>query len=173
MEQSELPYFHFNEALLKPFENLLSMDTCDVDVQDQIVACLYEIVEAHRTEIRSGWRPLFGTLRNARSRMLNMSNIIDIFRVFLDSDNTLVFANAGLDCILCLLSYLEISGGGGPNNNACGEDNDNTFRPTDFCMRHCASWSDAPAFWASCTACQSAQTFIRHTRSRASHIRIS
>lgn len=132
VEQSELPYFHFNEALLKPFENLLSMDTCDVDVQDQIVACLYEIVEAHRTEIRSGWRPLFGTLRNARSRMLNMSNIIDIFRVFLDSDNTLVFANAGLDCILCLLSYLEISGGGGPNNNSCGEDNDNSFRPTDF-----------------------------------------
>lgn len=137
VEQSELPYFHFNEALLKPFENLLSMDTCDVDVQDQIVACLYEIVEAHRTEIRSGWRPLFGTLRNARSRMLNMSNIIDIFRVFLDSDNTLVFANAGLDCILCLLSYLEISGSSGAgnsgsNNNACGEDNDNTFRPTDF-----------------------------------------
>ncbi|XP_017871876.1 PREDICTED: brefeldin A-inhibited guanine nucleotide-exchange protein 3 isoform X1 [Drosophila arizonae] len=137
VEQSELPYFHFNEALLKPFENLLSMDTCDVDVQDQIVACLYEIVEAHRTEIRSGWRPLFGTLRNARSRMLNMSNIIDIFRVFLDSDNTLVFANAGLDCILCLLSYLEISGNSGAgnsgsNNNACGEDNDNTFRPTDF-----------------------------------------
>lgn len=60
-----------------------------------------------------------------------MSNIIDIFRVFLDSDNTLVFANAGLDCILCLLSYLEISGGGGPNNNACGED-DTNFRPTEF-----------------------------------------
>ncbi|XP_036221148.2 brefeldin A-inhibited guanine nucleotide-exchange protein 3 [Bactrocera oleae] len=131
VEQSELPHFHFNEALLKPFENLLSMDTCDVDVQDQIVACLYEVVEAHRTEIRSGWRPLFGTLRNARSRMLNMSNIIDIFRVFLDSDNTLVFANAGLDCILCLLSYLEISGSGGANNNTCGED-ENSFRPTEF-----------------------------------------
>lgn len=143
VEQSELPYFHFNEALLKPFENLLSMDT-DVDVQDQIVACLYEVVEAHRTEIRSGWRPLFGTLRNARSRMLNMSNIIDIFRVFLDSDNTLVFANAGLDCILCLLSYLEISGGSNNNNNnnSCPggsggsgsnqQEEDNTFRPTDF-----------------------------------------
>ena len=33
MEQSELPHFHYNEALLKPFENLLSMDTCDPDVQ--------------------------------------------------------------------------------------------------------------------------------------------
>uniref|UniRef100_A0A182QB76 SEC7 domain-containing protein n=1 Tax=Anopheles farauti TaxID=69004 RepID=A0A182QB76_9DIPT len=112
VEQTELPHFHFNEALLKPFENLLSMDTCDIDVQDQIVACLYEIVEAHRTEIRSGWRPLFGTLRTARNRPVHLSNIIDIFRVFLETDNMLVFANAGLDCILCLLSYLEISGSG-------------------------------------------------------------
>ncbi|XP_055389685.1 brefeldin A-inhibited guanine nucleotide-exchange protein 3 [Condylostylus longicornis] len=130
VEQSELPHFHFNEALLKPFENLLSMDTCDIDVQDQIVACLYEIVEAHRTEIRSGWRPLFGTLRNARCRMLNIGNIIDIFRVFLDSDNTLVFANAGLDCILCLLSYLEISGGGNSSDNSGAEENN--FRPVEF-----------------------------------------
>ncbi|KNC27312.1 hypothetical protein FF38_08952, partial [Lucilia cuprina] len=151
VEQSELPYFHFNEALLKPFENLLSMDSCDSDVQDQIVACLYEIVEAHRTEIRSGWRPLFGTLRNARSRMLNASNIIDIFRVFLDSDNTLVFANAGLDCILCLLSFLEVPGAGGGGGGGVGgggggsgsntgsssgggvsNDDENNFRPTEF-----------------------------------------
>ncbi|XP_059616193.1 brefeldin A-inhibited guanine nucleotide-exchange protein 3 [Phlebotomus argentipes] len=125
VEQTELPHFHFNEALLKPFENLLSMETCDIDVQDQIVACLYEIVEAHRTEIRSGWRPLFGTLRNARNRPLHLSNVTDIFRVFLDSDNMLVFANAGLDCILCLLSYLEISG------TAAGSEDD-TIRPTDF-----------------------------------------
>lgn len=33
VEQTELPHFHFNEALLKPFENLLSMETCDIDVQ--------------------------------------------------------------------------------------------------------------------------------------------
>lgn len=94
-------------------------------MQDQIVACLYEIVEAHRTEIRSGWRPLFGTLRNARSRPLNTSNITDIFRVFLDSDNTLVFSNAGLDCILCLLSYLDTTTTG-------GNDIDNNFRPIEF-----------------------------------------
>lgn len=127
VEQSELPHFHFNEALLKPFENLLCMETCDIDVQDQIVACLYEIVEAHRTEIKSGWRPLFGTLRNARNRPLHISNVTDIFRVFLDSDNTLVFANAGLDCILCLLSYLEISG-----NNSNLQLDDIDSRPFEF-----------------------------------------
>lgn len=127
VEQSELPHFHFNEALLKPFENLLSMETCDIDVQDQIVACLYEIVEAHRAEIRSGWKPLFGTLRNARNRPLHVTNVTDIFRVFLDSDNTLVFANAGLDCILCLLSYLEVNG-----SNGASPDDENLVRPTEF-----------------------------------------
>lgn len=39
VEQSELPYYHFNEALLKPFEHLLGMET-DLDVKDQIVGCI-------------------------------------------------------------------------------------------------------------------------------------
>lgn len=94
------------------------------------MACLYEIVEAHRTEIRSGWRPLFGTLRNARNRPLNTTNIIDIFRVFLESDNTLVFANAGLDCILCLLSYLDATSSNG--NGYAGDFDTTQFRPIEF-----------------------------------------
>lgn len=32
-EQIELPHFHFNEALFKPFENLLCLELCDFDVQ--------------------------------------------------------------------------------------------------------------------------------------------
>jgi brefeldin A-inhibited guanine nucleotide-exchange protein 3 len=35
-EQAELPHFHFNEALFKPFENLLCLELCDADVQDQV-----------------------------------------------------------------------------------------------------------------------------------------
>jgi hypothetical protein len=120
VEQTELPHFHFNEALLKPFENIMNMQNCDSDVQDQIVTCCMMIVEAHRSEIRSGWRPLFGTLT---AKKMNISSvIIDIFRIFLETDNTLVFANAGLDCILCLLSYLETSTGS-PSTQSCDEDN--------------------------------------------------
>lgn len=123
-EQSELPHFHFNEALFKPFENLLCLELCDADVQvsnattineenanemliyqDQIVACLCEFVEANRTEICSGWRPLFGTLRVANSKN-NAAAILEVFRIFLSTDNTLVFANAALDYILCLLSHI-------------------------------------------------------------------
>ena len=32
----ELPHFHFNEALFKPFENLLCLELCDIEVQDQV-----------------------------------------------------------------------------------------------------------------------------------------
>lgn len=72
---------------------------------------MYEIVETHRNEIKSGWRPLFGAIQNALHHQTNIINITDIFRVLLDSDNTLVLANAGLDCILCLLYYLQVSSG--------------------------------------------------------------
>lgn len=104
-EQTELPHFHFNEALFKPFENLLCLELCDADVQDQIVACLCEFVEANHAEISSGWRPLFGTLRVANSKH-NAAAILEVFRIFLSTDNTLVFANAALDYILCLLSHI-------------------------------------------------------------------
>lgn len=105
-EQIELPHFHFNEALFKPFENLLCLELCDFDVQDQIVACLCEFVEANRTEICSGWRPLFGTLRVANTSNNNAVAISEVFKIFLSTDNTLVFANAALDYILCLLTHI-------------------------------------------------------------------
>ncbi|XP_045475917.1 brefeldin A-inhibited guanine nucleotide-exchange protein 3 isoform X1 [Harmonia axyridis] len=107
-EQSELPHFHFNEALIKPFENLLCLELCDPDVQDQIVSCLCEFVEANRTEICSGWRTLFGTLRVANAKN-NAPAILEVFRIFLSTDNTLVFANAALDYILCLLAHIRSS----------------------------------------------------------------
>ncbi|XP_047992815.1 brefeldin A-inhibited guanine nucleotide-exchange protein 3 isoform X2 [Leguminivora glycinivorella] len=105
-QQVELPHFHFNEALLKPFENLLCLELCDNDIQEQIISCICEFVETNRMEIRSGWRPLFNTLRAANNSN-QYSAILEIFKVFLNTDNTLVFANAALDCILCLLSHIK------------------------------------------------------------------
>ncbi|XP_012550641.1 brefeldin A-inhibited guanine nucleotide-exchange protein 3 isoform X1 [Bombyx mori] len=105
-QQIELPHFHFNEALLKPFENLLCLELCDDDIQEQIISCICEFVETNRMEIRSGWRPLFNTLRAANNAK-QYSAILEIFKVFLGTDNTLVFANAALDCILCLLSHIK------------------------------------------------------------------
>jgi brefeldin A-inhibited guanine nucleotide-exchange protein 3 len=61
---NELAFFHLNEALFKPFENLVCLELCDADVQDQIVASICEFVETNTAEINSGWRSLFGTLKS-------------------------------------------------------------------------------------------------------------
>ncbi|XP_076031300.1 brefeldin A-inhibited guanine nucleotide-exchange protein 3 isoform X2 [Oratosquilla oratoria] len=129
--QSELPHFHFNEALFKPFENLLCLELCDVDVQDQIVSSICEFVESCTPEIRSGWRPLFGALRcvkapssfsmaqpttgvaglgSSKEGLGHMHVVKDVFEAFLATDNVLVFANAALDCILCLLKHVKGTG---------------------------------------------------------------
>lgn len=35
---AELPHFHFNEALFRPFEHIMQLELCDEDVQDQVRA---------------------------------------------------------------------------------------------------------------------------------------
>ncbi|XP_071040403.1 brefeldin A-inhibited guanine nucleotide-exchange protein 3 [Parasteatoda tepidariorum] len=118
---SELPHFHFNEALFKPFENLLCLELCDIDVQEQIVSSICEFVEGCTTEIRSGWRPLFGALRTVqipsavsnrsdssfeRDRNDHLRVVLDVFEAFLATDNVFVFAYAAVDCLLCLLKHV-------------------------------------------------------------------
>ncbi|CAL4085330.1 unnamed protein product, partial [Meganyctiphanes norvegica] len=125
--QNELPHFHFNEALFKPFENLLCLELCDDDIQDQIISSICEFVESCTPDIRSGWRPLFGALRSVRVPSLLPSSAVtrniskpssrdgvshlhvvrDVFEAFLATDNVLVFSNAALDCILCLLKHIK------------------------------------------------------------------
>ena len=38
--RDEPPYWRFNEALCKPFENLLCRDVCDGDIQDQVMTAV-------------------------------------------------------------------------------------------------------------------------------------
>lgn len=37
-ERPELSYFHVNELLCKAFENMLCLEVCDGDVQDQVIS---------------------------------------------------------------------------------------------------------------------------------------
>ncbi|CAL1288840.1 unnamed protein product [Larinioides sclopetarius] len=119
---SELPHFHFNEALFKPFENLLCLELCDIDVQEQIVSSICEFVEGCTAEIHSGWRPLFGALRTVqvpsisnhyaetdmeREHLHHLRVVLDVFEAFLSTDNVFVFAYAAVDCLLCLLKHVK------------------------------------------------------------------
>ena len=74
-------------------------------------------MEASTSNIRSGWKPLFGALRAVRIeytadeevnsvRQRHIATVLDVFNVFLGTDNVLVFANAAIDCVLCLLKYV-------------------------------------------------------------------
>lgn len=71
----------------------------------KIVSCLCEFVEANRSDIRSGWRPLFGALKVVNSS--HLSSLLEVFRVFLNTDDTLAFSNAAIDCITCLIKHVQ------------------------------------------------------------------
>jgi len=45
------------------------------------------------------------------ARQGHVAAVLDVFEVYLNTDNILVFANATVDCILCLLKYVR-----GPGN---------------------------------------------------------
>ena len=112
---SEMPYFHFNESLFKPYETLILLELCDSDVQDQVVASIHQFVEGSSSEIRSGWRPLFGALRSIKMTKLETTEtthvraILDVFEAFLSTDSPVVFTHAALDCIMCLLKHIKSS----------------------------------------------------------------
>ncbi|XP_078698608.1 brefeldin A-inhibited guanine nucleotide-exchange protein 3-like isoform X1 [Branchiostoma floridae x Branchiostoma belcheri] len=140
--REEKPHFNFNEALFKPFENLLCLELCDNDVQDQVVSSIAELVEACTTSIKSGWRPLFGALRvvkvykpkggdyfiSEERHEQPTAPVFDVFEAFLGTENVHVFANAAMDCILCLLKFIR-----GPGDRDRDSDSDDEDDPdSDF-----------------------------------------
>lgn len=69
-ENSELEHFHFNEALFKPFENLLCLELCETDVQDQVNS--FSKVRNFVTTVEGGtvWTTYF-----AINFLLNLSHL--------------------------------------------------------------------------------------------------
>uniref|UniRef100_T1KAA6 SEC7 domain-containing protein n=1 Tax=Tetranychus urticae TaxID=32264 RepID=T1KAA6_TETUR len=127
---TELDYFHFNEALFIPYEKILLLELCDSDIQEMIVSSICGFVEGSREDVRSGWRSLFAALRgvvlpesgfaiNSQQNSVNdlserqiervrqLRVILDIFEAFLNTQNLDIFANAALDCIICLLGLMK------------------------------------------------------------------
>ncbi|XP_064411267.1 brefeldin A-inhibited guanine nucleotide-exchange protein 3 [Latimeria chalumnae] len=118
---NELPHFHFNEALFRPFEHVMQLELCDEDVQDQVITSIGELVEACSPQIQSGWRPLFSALRTVHSNKPDVKDylvgdysmgkhqapVFDVFEAFLNTDNIQVFANAATDYIMCLMKFVK------------------------------------------------------------------
>ncbi|XP_072533637.1 brefeldin A-inhibited guanine nucleotide-exchange protein 3 isoform X3 [Salminus brasiliensis] len=117
----ELPHFHFNEALFRPFEHIMQLELCDEDVQDQVITSIGELVELCSPQIQSGWRPLFSALRTVHGSKSDMKDyligeysmgksqapVFDVFEAFINTDNIQVFANAATDYIMCLMKFVK------------------------------------------------------------------
>uniref|UniRef100_A0A8C1JGP0 ARFGEF family member 3 n=1 Tax=Cyprinus carpio TaxID=7962 RepID=A0A8C1JGP0_CYPCA len=118
---AELPHFHFNEALSRPFEHIMQLELCDEDVQDQVITSIGELVEMCSAQIQSGWRPLFSALRTVHGNKTDMKDYLigeysmgksqapmfDVFEAFINTDNLQVFANAATDYIMCLMKFVK------------------------------------------------------------------
>ncbi|XP_029377426.1 brefeldin A-inhibited guanine nucleotide-exchange protein 3 isoform X2 [Echeneis naucrates] len=118
---AELPHFHFNEALFRPFEHIMQLELCDEDVQDQVITSIGELVEMCSPQILSGWRPLFSALRTVHSSKTDIKDyllgeysmgksqapVFDVFEAFINTDNIQVFANAATDYIMCLMKFVK------------------------------------------------------------------
>nr|XP_015217903.1 PREDICTED: brefeldin A-inhibited guanine nucleotide-exchange protein 3 [Lepisosteus oculatus] len=118
---AELPHFHFNEALFRPFEHIMQLELCDEDVQDQVITSIGELVEVCSPQIQSGWRPLFSALRTVHGSKTDIKDylvgeysmgkcqapVFDVFEAFINTDNIQVFANAATDYIMCLMKFVK------------------------------------------------------------------
>ncbi|KAK2921525.1 brefeldin A-inhibited guanine nucleotide-exchange protein 3 isoform X1 [Channa argus] len=118
---AELPHFHFNEALFRPFEHIMQLELCDEDVQDQVITSIGELVEMCSPQILSGWRPLFSALRTVHGSKTDTKDyllgeysmgksqapVFDVFEAFINTDNIQVFANAATDYIMCLMKFIK------------------------------------------------------------------
>ncbi|XP_030626425.1 brefeldin A-inhibited guanine nucleotide-exchange protein 3 [Chanos chanos] len=123
---AELPHFHVNEALFRPFEHIMQLELCDEDVQDQVITSIGELVEMCAPQIQSGWRPLFSALRTVHGNKSDMKDylmgeysmgksqapVFDVFEAFINTDNIQVFANAATDYIMCLMKFVKGLGEG-------------------------------------------------------------
>uniref|UniRef100_A0A8C7UI88 ARFGEF family member 3 n=1 Tax=Oncorhynchus mykiss TaxID=8022 RepID=A0A8C7UI88_ONCMY len=144
---AELPHFHFNEALFRPFEHIMQLELCDEDVQDQVVTSIGELVEMCSPQIQSGWRPLFSALRTVHGNKPDMKDyligeysmgksqapVFDVFEAFINTDNIQVFANAATDYIMCLMKF--VKGLGEVDYKEIGDCvNATGYSSTDLCL---------------------------------------
>ena len=137
LNHSELEHFHFNESLFKPYETLLLLELCEMDIQEMIISSVCGFVEGYSNEVGSGWKSLFRALCGVRllgdpAQSTNQSTnqtdqpncvltwseeiecvrqlrvILDIFDSFLnDSFQPNAFSQGAIECLNCLFKMLK------------------------------------------------------------------
>lgn len=66
IEKGEIAHFNFQKKILRPFEVIMKKNRSPA-IRDIVVRCITQIVENQATNIRSGWKNIFGVLHLAAS----------------------------------------------------------------------------------------------------------
>ncbi|XP_055338053.1 brefeldin A-inhibited guanine nucleotide-exchange protein 3-like [Paramacrobiotus metropolitanus] len=103
---TENQHFHFNELQLKPYESLVCTQVCSTELQELIVYSLCNLVETSKSDIKSGWKSLFCTLRgiqiDSKSGSL-LQAVSDVYEAYLNSDSIRIYTTSLWECIQSLL----------------------------------------------------------------------
>ncbi|KAI6713481.1 hypothetical protein JHW43_003959 [Diplocarpon mali] len=107
MEIEELPGFKFQKDFLKPFEHVMANSSV-VTVKDMALRCLIQMIQARGSNIRSGWRTMFGVFTvAAREPYESIVNLAfeNINQVYKTHFGMVISQGAFADLVVCLTEF--------------------------------------------------------------------
>ncbi|KAG4431392.1 hypothetical protein IFR05_013121 [Cadophora sp. M221] len=107
MEIEELPGFKFQKDFLKPFEHVMANSSV-VTVKDMALRCLIQMIQARGSNIRSGWRTMFGVFTvAAREPYESIVNLAfeNVNQVYKTHFGMVISQGAFADLVVCLTEF--------------------------------------------------------------------
>ncbi|KAL2066343.1 hypothetical protein VTL71DRAFT_2414 [Oculimacula yallundae] len=107
MEIEELPGFKFQKDFLKPFEHVMANSSV-VTVKDMALRCLIQMIQARGSNIRSGWRTMFGVFtvaaREPYETIVNLA-FENVNQIYKSHFGMIISQGAFADLVVCLTEF--------------------------------------------------------------------
>ncbi|TFY56254.1 hypothetical protein EVG20_g9000 [Dentipellis fragilis] len=111
LEKEELPHFRFQKDFLKPFEYTM-IHNQNPDIRDMVLQCLQQMIQARVSNLRSGWRTMFGVF-SAASKVLTERVTSSAFEIVTRLNKeffpAIVRNGAFADLTVCITHFCKVS----------------------------------------------------------------
>ncbi|KAJ3476149.1 hypothetical protein NLI96_g11367 [Meripilus lineatus] len=111
LEKEELPHFKFQKDFLRPFQYTMTHNS-NPDVRDMVLQCLQQMIQARVSNMRSGWRTLFGVFSAASKvpteRIVNSAFEI-VTRLNRDHFPAIVRHGSFADLTVCITDFCKVN----------------------------------------------------------------
>ena len=107
LEKEELPGFQFQKDFLRPFKHVIENSSV-VTVKDMTLRCLIQMIQARGSNIRSGWRTMFGVFTvAAREQYESIVNLAfdNVNQIYQTRFGMVISQGAFADLIVCLTEF--------------------------------------------------------------------